>query len=59
MSIVEMPEPPYYAVIFTLVRTETSGRYHKTALEMLRLAGTIAAFLGIAKCGAESPDMTS
>lgn len=59
MSIVETPGPPYYAVIFTSVRTETPDRYDETALEMVRLAGIIAAFLGMAKRGTESPDTTS
>lgn len=41
------PEPPYYAVIFTSVRTEGDNGYAETADEMLRLASIQPGFLGV------------
>ncbi|GBQ47501.1 hypothetical protein AA15973_1218 [Komagataeibacter sucrofermentans DSM 15973] len=41
MSIVETPDSPYYSVIFTSVRTETSGGYDETALKMIRQAESL------------------
>ena len=40
------PKPPYYAVIFTSVRTEGDNGYTKAAEEMLALASQQAGFLG-------------
>lgn len=40
------PEPPYYAVIFTSVRTEVDNGYGETAARMLELAQSIDGFLG-------------
>lgn len=40
------PQPPYYAVIFTSVRTEGDGGYGEAAQEMLALASTQPGFLG-------------
>lgn len=40
------PEPPYYAVIFTSVRTDGDNGYGETAKEMLELASKQSGFLG-------------
>ena len=40
------PQPPYYAVIFTSVRTDGDNGYGETAKQMLELASTQAGFLG-------------
>ena len=40
------PKPPYYAVIFTSVRTDGDNGYSDTAEEMLELASTQPGFLG-------------
>ena len=39
-------EPPYYAVIFTSIRTDGDNGYHETAMQMLDLAGKQPGFLG-------------
>lgn len=40
------PEPPYYAVIFTSVRTDVDNGYGETASRMLELAESMDGFLG-------------
>lgn len=40
------PEPPYYAVIFTSVRTNGDHGYKETAANMLKLAAAQPGFLG-------------
>lgn len=40
------PEPPYYAVIFTSVRTNGDNGYNETAANMLKLAAAQPGFLG-------------
>lgn len=40
------PPPPYYAVIFTSVRTDGDNGYGETAGAMLELAATQPGFLG-------------
>jgi len=40
------PEPPYYAVIFTSVRTEGDNGYNEAASRMLELASKQPGFLG-------------
>ncbi|HXH12509.1 MAG TPA: antibiotic biosynthesis monooxygenase [Alphaproteobacteria bacterium] len=40
------PQPPYYAVIFTSVRTEGDNDYGETAKQMLELASKQPGFLG-------------
>ncbi|WP_347249955.1 antibiotic biosynthesis monooxygenase [Zoogloea sp.] len=40
------PKPPYYAVIFTSVRTDGDNDYERTAEEMLALAAAQPGFLG-------------
>ena len=41
------PEPPYYAVIFTSLRSDGDGEYRAMAELMERLAGEQPGFLGI------------
>ena len=41
------PEPPYYAVIFTSLRTEGDNSYSATADRMIELAEKQAGFLGV------------
>ncbi|MDH4568029.1 antibiotic biosynthesis monooxygenase [Pseudomonas sp. BN414] len=45
--IASTPEPPYYAVIFTSLRSETEQDYAATAERMLELAGDQPGFLGV------------
>jgi heme-degrading monooxygenase HmoA len=40
------PQPPYYAVIFTSVRTDGNNDYAQTAVQMLEIASTQPGFLG-------------
>lgn len=40
------PKPPYYAVIFTSVRSEGDNGYGETAKQMLEMASTQPGFLG-------------
>ena len=45
--IAKTPEPPYYAVIFTSLRTEEDGGYADAALRMAELASQQPGFLGV------------
>ena len=45
--IAQTPEPPYYAVIFTSVRTEGDQGYNEMADRMLELAQQQDGFLGV------------
>ncbi|HKR66265.1 MAG TPA: antibiotic biosynthesis monooxygenase [Thermoanaerobaculia bacterium] len=45
--IAKTPEPPYYAVIFTSLRTEVEEGYGKTSDRMIELAAQQPGFLGI------------
>jgi len=45
--IAQTPKPPYYAVIFTSLRTEVKDDYGKTADLMVELAEQQPGFLGI------------
>ncbi|NWL75344.1 hypothetical protein DM872_00520 [Pseudomonas taiwanensis] len=45
--IAPTPEPPYYAVIFTSLRSETEQDYAATAERMLELAREQPGFLGV------------
>jgi heme-degrading monooxygenase HmoA len=42
-----LPEPPYYAVVFTSVRTDGDNGYAQRSQEMLRLAAGQPGFLGV------------
>ncbi|MDD2769128.1 MAG: antibiotic biosynthesis monooxygenase [Methylococcus sp.] len=42
----QTPQPPYFAVIFTSVRTEGDNEYAETAKQMLALASAQPGFLG-------------
>ncbi|RAI91520.1 antibiotic biosynthesis monooxygenase family protein [Algoriphagus yeomjeoni] len=44
--IANTPAPPYYAVIFSNMRTEINDGYEETALEMVRLAEAQVGYLG-------------
>lgn len=46
ISPAQTPQPPYYAVIFTSVRTEGDNGYAETAQQMLSLAAEQPGFLG-------------
>jgi heme-degrading monooxygenase HmoA len=46
MSLATTPEPPYFAVIFSSLRTEGDQGYAQTADEMFQLASTQPGFLG-------------
>jgi len=45
--ISKTPEPPYYAVIFTSLRTEGDKGYAATSEKMIELAEQQAGFLGV------------
>jgi heme-degrading monooxygenase HmoA len=47
MTIAATPAPPYYAVIFTSVRTDGDNGYGAMADAMEKLAATQPGFLGI------------
>jgi heme-degrading monooxygenase HmoA len=47
MTIAATPAPPYYAVIFTSLRTSGDSGYGKMAEAMEALAATQTGFLGI------------
>ena len=44
--IADTPKPPYYAVIFSNIRTEIEEGYSETAKEMVRLAEIQEGYLG-------------
>ncbi len=43
----QTPDPPYYAVIFTSLRTEVDEGYGDTAARMVELAAQQPGFLGV------------
>ena len=45
--LAKTPEPPYYAVIFTSLRTEVDDGYSAMAGKMLELAALQPGFLGV------------
>lgn len=45
--IAKTPNPPYYAVIFTSIRTETNENYSSTAERMVELASEQEGYLGV------------
>ena len=45
--IAKTPKPPYYAVIFTSVRTDVDAGYADTAEKMVKLASGQPGFLGV------------
>lgn len=47
MSFARLPEPPYYAVIFSSRRTDGDAGYAAMADRMVELAATQPGFLGI------------
>ena len=46
-SIARTPPPPYYAVIFTSIRTEGDRGYAEMAARMVELAARQPGFLGV------------
>ena len=46
-QLAKTPEPPYYAVVFTSVRTATDEAYADTAAKMMALAAGQPGFLGV------------
>lgn len=46
-AIAKTPQPPYYAVIFTSVRTEGDNGYEEMANEMVEKASHQPGFLGV------------
>lgn len=51
---VKTPNPPYYAVIFTSLRTDCDNGYVETAKQMLELASKQPGFLGFETARQES-----
>ena len=45
--IAKTPKPPYYAVVFTSLRTDAEDGYEQTAKKMAALASEQPGFLGI------------
>ena len=45
--IARTPQPPYYAVIFTSIRTEVDSGYEAMAQRMVELAAGQPGFLGV------------
>ena len=45
--ISQTPQPPYYAVIFTSIRTDDNEGYSEMADKMVELAGQQEGFLGV------------
>jgi heme-degrading monooxygenase HmoA len=45
--ISKTPKPPYYAVIFTSIRTIGENNYDEISAEMAKLSGEQAGFLGM------------
>lgn len=46
MSLVNTPNPPYYAVIFTSVRNSDRGEYDEVSKRMIELVQSQSGFLG-------------
>jgi heme-degrading monooxygenase HmoA len=46
LLLAQTPQPPYFAVIFTSIRTESDNGYGETAEQILKLASEQPGFLG-------------
>ncbi|WP_447895768.1 antibiotic biosynthesis monooxygenase family protein [Vreelandella sp. GE22] len=46
-AIAATPEPPYYAVVFTSIRTDDEQGYAEMAARMMELAAEQPGFLGV------------
>ena len=46
-EIAKTPKPPYWAVIFTSLRTDNDDGYAETATRLLELAASMDGFLGV------------
>lgn len=53
MSIAQTPVPPYYAVIFTSLRTESEEGYARMAQQMKETASEQPGYLGIESARSE------
>jgi len=53
-----LPEPPYYAVIFTSRKTQTDEAYAETAQRMLELAALQPGYLGVDSARENSTGIT-
>jgi heme-degrading monooxygenase HmoA len=53
IKIATTPTPPYYAVIFTSLRTEGDNGYAETAKRMEELSAQYPGFLGIESARSE------
>ena len=58
-QIAQTPEPPYYAVIFTSVRTDGDNGYSEMAVRILDLAKKQAGFLGVESAREQTGIMVS
>lgn len=45
-ALADTPEPPYYAVIFSTIRTDGDNGYEETAEKMAALAAAMPGYLG-------------
>jgi heme-degrading monooxygenase HmoA len=55
--IAQTPPPPYYAVIFTSLRTKADNGYSEMAAHMIEIATKQEGFLGVESAG-ETPGIT-
>jgi len=53
-----LPEPPYYAVIFTSKRTDNDEAYARTAEDMEKLAAEQPGYLGMEHAGSHKEAIT-
>lgn len=58
MSIAKTPEPPYYAVTFTSVRTEGDNGYDEMAHRMAQPSANQAGFLGMEHAQSDNLSIT-
>ena len=58
MSIAKPPKPPYYAVIFTSVRTEGDNGYGDLAERMAELSAEQDGFLGMEHAASDGLSIT-
>ncbi len=56
--LADTPEPPYYAVIFSSLRTPADAGYGETAQRMLELAAQQSGYLGVESARDENSGIT-
>ncbi|GAB4178826.1 MAG: antibiotic biosynthesis monooxygenase [Calditrichia bacterium] len=54
----QLPEPPYYAVIFSSLKKRIDSEYQATAEKMIELAKTMPGFLGYESISSELASIT-